>query len=176
MQPVLKGLDRALTKLLEAVVIIGMGALTLDVLWGVLSRYILSNPSQWTDELATILLIWVSLLGGALAYRDRSHLGVDYFVNLMHPASRKGVRIFIQLLVITFALMVMTFGGYKMVVDTLGVKQVLPALGILKGYVYIAMPVSGLFIVWFGFENLLEILRDEYDKADETMEAENSGN
>src|SRR5690606_36346268 len=45
-------------------------ALVIDVLWGVISRYVPGiRPSDWTEELAVYLLVWVSLFGAALTYR-----------------------------------------------------------------------------------------------------------
>ena len=49
-------------------------ALVLDVLWGVISRYVLGSQSRWTEELAIYLLVWVSLLGATLVFRERAHL------------------------------------------------------------------------------------------------------
>ena len=50
--------------------------LVFDVLWGVVSRYWPGIvPSDWTEELGIYLLAWISLLGSALTYRDRGHLG-----------------------------------------------------------------------------------------------------
>ena len=63
-------------------------ALVVDVLWGVVARYVPGIiPSDWTEELGIYLLAWVSLLGSALTYRERGHLGLDYFVTQFDPAA-----------------------------------------------------------------------------------------
>src|SRR5579875_3504526 len=41
---------------------------------GVVSRYVLHNALVWTDELATILLLWLSMLGAVIAYRNDAHM------------------------------------------------------------------------------------------------------
>ena len=61
MSLLIKKLDQAL----EIIVILIMGALVIDVLWQVFSRFILSNPSSFTDELARFLLISVLIIGGS---------------------------------------------------------------------------------------------------------------
>ena len=61
----IKQINTFLDKTLEVVVMICMGVLVLDVLWQVFTRKVLNNPSQWTEELAIFLLIWVALLGAA---------------------------------------------------------------------------------------------------------------
>ena len=57
-------LRQFIDKLLEKFVAAIMAILVVDVLWQVISRYVLSSPSSFTDELAGFLLIWVGLFGG----------------------------------------------------------------------------------------------------------------
>ena len=54
-------LRQRIDKLLEKFVAAVLAILVVDVLWQVISRYILSSPSSFTDELAGFLLIWVGL-------------------------------------------------------------------------------------------------------------------
>ncbi len=151
-------LKNNLTRLLEIAVIVIMAALVLDVLWGVVSRFVLAEPSRWTEELATFLLTWVALLGSAVGFSRRQHLGVDILVNQLHPEARRLMAIMVQCLVIAFTAAVMIWGGYILVSETLHSGQTTPALGIRMGYVYLAVPISGLFIVLFGVEQLFELV------------------
>ena len=64
-------------KMLEKLLIFLMSILVIDVLWQVTSRYILSSPSSFTDELAGFLLIWVSLFGAAYVTGRKEHLAID---------------------------------------------------------------------------------------------------
>ena len=59
---------RFLDKCLEVTVMVAVGILVLDVLWQVFTRKVLNDPSKWTEELAIFLLIWVALLGAAVAH------------------------------------------------------------------------------------------------------------
>ena len=68
-----KILDRSL----EVLVTVSMGVLVVDVVWQVFTRYVLRNPSDWTEELATFLMIWVGLLGASVALNRGAHLGLD---------------------------------------------------------------------------------------------------
>jgi TRAP-type C4-dicarboxylate transport system permease small subunit len=63
--------------LLGTLVTVFMGILVLNVLWQVISRFILGHPSSFTDELAGYLLIWVGLLGAAYATGQKQHLAID---------------------------------------------------------------------------------------------------
>jgi TRAP-type C4-dicarboxylate transport system permease small subunit len=148
----------ALVRLLEGIVIAVMAALVLDVLWGVCSRFVLRSPSRWTEEVATALLIWVSLLGAAVAFGRNEHLGIDYVVKKFEPAAQRLIALIIQGLVAVFAGAVLIFGGYVLVSETLRAGQLAPASGIPQGYVYLAVPVSGAFILWFCLERVVELI------------------
>ena len=140
---------------LELVTVGLFAALVVDVLWGVVSRYWPGiPPSDWSEELGVYLLVWVSLLGGALTFRDRGHLGVDYFVSQFHPAARRAAALVIECCVLVFALFVLTYGGYRLVSDTLAAGQLTPVLQWKAGYLYLGVPVSGLFFAAFAIEHM----------------------
>ena len=149
-------LNKLLIKLLEIMVILVIGFLVIDVLWGVFSRYILHNQSPWTEELATMLLIWVSLLGAAIGFIRKSHLGVDYFVNKMSLKKQVFGEIVVYLLIAFFAFFVMIYGGTRLVTLTLKLGQVSPAMQLKMGYVYLAVPISGFFILIFSIETIIK--------------------
>ena len=130
-------------------------ALILDVLWGVVSRYVLGSQSRWTEELAVYLLVWVSLMGAALVFRDRGHLGVDYFVGKLDPAARRLSSLIAEGAVMVFAGFVLIFGGGMMVMETLRSGQVTAAMGWPVGYLYMVVPLSGLFVLAFSIEHLV---------------------
>jgi TRAP-type C4-dicarboxylate transport system permease small subunit len=146
----------ALVRSLEYVVMLIMGALVLDVVWGVLTRFVLRNASSWTEELATFLLIWVSLLGASVAFFRKGHLGVDFFVNKLSEKPRLISEILVYLLVFFFAGVVMLYGGAQLVRITLRTNQMSSALNIKMGYVYTALPISGVFIMLFTLEATVE--------------------
>jgi TRAP-type C4-dicarboxylate transport system permease small subunit len=134
-------------------------ALVFDVLWGVVSRYWPGiAPSDWTEELGIFLLAWVSLLGSALTYRERGHLGLDYFVSLFDPVAQRWTAVVIELCVIVFAGFGLCYGGYRLVADTLAAGQLTPVLQWKIGYLYMSVPISGVFFVAFAIEHLFEPL------------------
>lgn len=162
----MKTIRDILVKVLEWFLIASFAVLTLDVLWGVFTRYVTGSQAVWTEELAVNLLIWVSLLGAALTYEEKGHLGVDYFVGKLHPDARRYGAVFVELVVLFFAGFGLVFGGWKLVSETLSAGQVLPALGWKKGYVYSAAPLAGVFFIIFSVEHLLEILSQKSGDAE----------
>lgn len=142
---------------LRWVTIVLFAVLVVDVLWGVVSRYWPGIvPSDWTEELGIYLLAWISLLGSALTYRDRGHLGLDYFITLFDPAAQRFTAVIIELCVLAFAGFGLCYGGYRLVSDTLASGQLTPVLQWQTGYMYLSVPISGVFFVAFAIEHLIE--------------------
>jgi TRAP-type C4-dicarboxylate transport system permease small subunit len=140
---------------LEIALIGIFSALTLDVLWGVFSRHVMGRQSGFTEELAIYLLVWLSLLGAALTYAERGHLGVDYFVQKLDEEAQKVAAVVVELLVMAFVAIAFVYGGMVLVTETLASGQLSPALGIKVGYMYVAVPLSGVFFLMFSLEHLL---------------------
>jgi TRAP-type C4-dicarboxylate transport system permease small subunit len=153
---------KILDKSLEILVTVSMGVLVLDVVWQVLTRYVLKNPSSWTEELATFLMIWVGLLGASVALNRGAHLGIDYLVTKLSPRKALYVALFVFTSIAVFSLLVMVIGGSQLVLRTLITKQVSPALGLKMGYVYLAIPISGLFLVIYSIELFAQALKGNF--------------
>ncbi len=134
------------------------GALVLVVLWGVISRYMPGiRPSDWTEEIAIYLLMWISLLGAAITYRHYGHLGVDYFVGKLDPAAQKWVAVIVELATLSFASFALVYGGGRLVWEALATSQVTPFLQMKVGYLYSAVPICGLFMAGFAIEHLSKL-------------------
>ena len=143
-------LKAKIDKILEIVLIIFMSILVIDVLWQVLSRYILSSPSSFTDELAGFLLIWVGVLGAAYVAGRQEHLAIDLLVQKSKPATRKKLKILINTFIALFALMVMIVGGTWLVATRFMFNVSSAALHLPLGYVYIVLPISGMLILYYS--------------------------
>ena len=159
----LRRLVQSLVTGIEAVLIAAFVLLTLDVLWGVFSRYALGHQSRWTEELAIYLLVWVSLIGASITYRERGHLGVDYFVGKLDPGAQRLAAVAADAAVLAFAVFALIYGGGVLITKTLSTGQVSPALGVQMGYLYLAAPISGVFFALFSVEHLV----DQFGRAPE---------
>ncbi len=137
---------KKLDKLLEKILILLMCVLVLNVLWQVLSRYILASPSSFTDELAGFLLIWVGMLGAAYVVGQKEHLAIDLLLQKSSPEKQKRMTIFIHSSIALFALFVMIIGGGWLVITRFMFHVNSAALGLPLGYVYLVIPISGLII------------------------------
>jgi TRAP-type C4-dicarboxylate transport system permease small subunit len=147
-----KRLDSTLYWLL----VVLMAIMVLNVLWQVGSRFILRSPSSYTDELARFLLIWVSLLGASYITGKKMHLAIDILPSKLHGKQQRNLNVLINVLVAIFAFFAMVWGGIKLVYITLTLNQTSAALNVPLGYVYLAVPLSGLIIIYYSIMNLTE--------------------
>lgn len=161
MNAVKKILDRTL----EWLTIVAVGILVIDVTWQIITRFILNHPSSWTEEFATFLMMWVGLLGAAVAVNYKAHLGVDFIVLKLPDTWRLYVELCVYLIVAVFALSVMIIGGLELVQKTLVTNQVSPALSWKMGYVYLCLPISGFFIAVYSSIHFGSIVLDLFKKA-----------
>jgi TRAP-type C4-dicarboxylate transport system permease small subunit len=167
----------AMCRLLEYALILAVLVLVLVVMWGVLTRasgtfvawltergiqpwsILPKGQDKNSEEIARFLLIWVSLLGGAVAFGEKAHLGVDYFVGKFDKGAQKLITVFGQLVVLFFAISIFIVGGSNVVVSNM--QQLAPALGkygLKMGHVYMALPIAGVFMILFTVEQILETL------------------
>lgn len=152
----MQAVARVTDRLLDGVLIACMAGLVLNILWQVASRYLLNDPSSFTEELARFLLIWIALLGACHAYRNGSHLGLDILTGKFPPAVRLLARRLVLLVVMAFAGLALCYGGGNLVWLTLELKQTSAAMGIPMGYVYAALPISGALIIFYSLLFWLE--------------------
>ena len=150
---------KRIDRLLETLLVVLMGAMVLNVLWQVFTRFVISSPSSYTEEIARYLLIWVGLLGAAYATGQGSHLAVDILPTRLKGRARFRLQLLLKALVASFAFAVLVVGGAQLVRLTLSLGQTSAALHIPLGYVYLVLPVSGLIIVFFVLDQARDDLR-----------------
>ena len=149
--------EKRFNKVLEVFLVTLMSVLVIDVLWQVISRYLLSSPSSFTDELAGFLLIWVGVLGAAYVSGKKEHLAIDILIQKSTPARQLKLRILIHGLVFLFALSVMVVGGIYLMYTRFFLEVRSAALQLPLGYVYIVMPLSGFIIMFYEALHILEL-------------------
>ena len=141
---------RIVDALLKNVLIALMVALVASVSWQVISRYVFSSPSSWTEEVARFLMIWVSLLGAAYAFHTRAHLGLDLLPKKLMGGSAAALKLFTLLVVILFSVTVLIVGGGKLVALTWELRQYSAVLGLPIAFVYSVIPTAGLLICLYA--------------------------
>ena len=165
-------LTRLITKTLGLFLIVLMSAIVLDVTWQVITRFLLKNPSSFTEELAGFLLIWIGILGASYALHTRSHLGIDVLTYKLKGAKKRWIEIIVYTIVGCFALFIMVIGGIRLVGLTFTLNQISPAMGIPIGYVYLVLPISGILMIYYSLIFISRALqRNPDDPAEKHVSA-----
>lgn len=147
-------------KILEFFLVVLMGTLVIDVVWQVLSRFVFKDPSSFTDELATFLLIWVGLAGAAYVKGKNEHLAIDILHTKLSPKSLNKMMIFINFLVILFSGTVMVIGGVWLVYTRFVLGQLSASIQVPLGYVYMIVPISGLLMSYYAIDDIRHLIKE----------------
>lgn len=126
-----------------------MVLMTLDVLWGVFTRYALGSQASWSEELARFLLIWIGILGAAYASGQKMHLAIDLLSPNLSAPNTKYLNLFIKGLIILFAFLVLVVGGCRLIYISHTLGQTSAALQVPMSIVYGVLPISGLLIIFY---------------------------
>jgi TRAP-type C4-dicarboxylate transport system permease small subunit len=135
---------RRYQRLLEWLIIVLMGALALEVTIGVIYRT-LGASLVWYDEVASILLAWITFYGSALASVKRAHIGCPEVMMFLPPKAKLAFRVLAEVLTIGFFL-IMGWMGYEILATLAGDTLVsLPTVPV--SWVQSVMPISAALIV-----------------------------
>ena len=97
----LRSFRRGYERALEWVVIAMMVTLAVEVTAGVVFRYV-GHALIWYDELASVLLAWLTFYGAALASVKRAHIGCPELLDAMPWRPRRAFNIAAEIVVIAF--------------------------------------------------------------------------
>ena len=75
-------MDRALALITEPIAAIVVVAEILVLLTGVIARFAFNHPLTWSDELASIMFLWLAMLGAAIAQRRGQHMRMTALVGM----------------------------------------------------------------------------------------------
>lgn len=137
-------LRRRYERLLEWIVIALMGVLAVEVTVGVLFRSF-GASLVWYDEVASILLAWLTFYGSALAAAKRAHIGCPEVIAMLPPAVRVAARMLAEILVIAFFLLV-GWMGYR-ILGVLETDHLVSLPDVPVSYVQSVLPISAVLIV-----------------------------
>jgi tripartite ATP-independent transporter DctM subunit len=112
---------------------------------GVLARYVFHAPLVWSDEVASILFLWLGMLGAAAALGDGSHLRMTTLVDRLPPASRPYAEAFALSVCAAFLVLLLMPAWKYLQVES---ATITATLGISMLWRVLAMPVGvGLMLL-----------------------------
>ena len=134
-----------LTCLIEIPAALLVAAEIIVLFAGIVARYGLHKPLVWSDELASILFLWLAMLGAVLAFQRGEHMRMTAVVGMLRPHTRMFLDVVAIAAPLAFLLLVLR-PAYEFAEDEAFVTT--PALGIANSWRAAALPVGiGLMIV-----------------------------
>lgn len=186
--PVLKVvdfIDRQINKLEGVMLAVGVIAMTINTIAGVVSRFVFNSAITVTDELNVIFIVLVTFAGLSHAARYGRHIRMSALYDLMPAKARKALMLVIATVTSTFMFFLAYYSGFY-ISEVYASGRVLPALGLPVFYIYLWAPLgfvmAGLQYAFTAVKNLTEkeiylstYVKDGYDDAEEVNKAAEGG-
>ncbi len=152
--------DQALGLLIEIPAAAAVAAEVVILLIGVIARFVFDSPLVWSDELASIVFLWLAMLGSAASLRRDSHMRLTTVVARLSPAARARLEALAILTPLLFLLLMaqpaLDFAQDQSFVETpaLGWSELTRAAAIPVGFLLMAL-VALLRLLREGWRDLL---------------------
>lgn len=142
-------------------ILAGSSLLAMVVLttWQVITRYLLKDPSTWSEELVSYLFAFASLFGAAIVSGERNHMNIPILIERMGHKMQVAFGILGELVAALFSLSILIYGGIK--ISILAMGQMTSSLHIPIGVFYVVLPVTGVLILLYSVLNIIEIAKGD---------------
>jgi len=147
-------IERLLGGCVEAAAAALVAAEIVILLAGVVARYAFGRPLVWSDELASILFLWLAMLGAVIALRRDEHMRMTAVVAMLPPARRATLDAFATGAALAFLLLIVwaacEYAREEMFITT-------PALEITNAWRAAALPVGTALMAMFALLRLVRL-------------------
>jgi TRAP-type C4-dicarboxylate transport system permease small subunit len=160
MRSVLLRLDRWITDLALNVACVLLAIICVLGMWQVLSRFVFSQPSTWTEESMRRLLIWCVMLGVVVAFRRGALVSVDLMLRSSRGAWQQVVRTIITVSSLAFLGVLLWFGidlAWRVRFQTFA------SMELSMAWAYAALPVGAALAI-------VAVLGHHFDPINEELE------
>jgi len=156
--PVTRGLEHLCALLVAAMVVL--------LFIQVVGRYGFENPPDWTEELARMVFIYLTFVGGALAIVRNAHLRIESFHDRLSPRAKTTLDIVLTLVGVIFLVVTLYYS-----MGLLGrlSHQPMSSVPISKAFMFAAVPVGcALMLVYelLRIRNYVRVLSRLRDKPE----------
>lgn len=140
----MKKFNEILDKAMQFLMALAMGAILVGGTWQIVSRWILGNPSTFTDEFLRYVLIWAGMIGSAYCFYKDEHLCLDLVKRRVKGKVAVALNVFIEVAILFFVSYIFVFGGFRLALNATNISSV---MHIPYRILYSILPISGVFIV-----------------------------
>jgi tripartite ATP-independent transporter DctM subunit len=147
-------IDGGIGRVVELFAALLTGAEVLILLAGVISRYVFHNPLVWSDELASILFLWLAMLGAVVAFRRGEHMRMSTLVSRARPSWRVFFDAFAVAVAVAFLILIL-HSSIDYALDEAAV--VTPAMEIPNIWRASAIPIGCALMLIFALLRLMRV-------------------
>ncbi len=168
----MRKVQKLIDLVMRFILAVAMAALLIFGTWQIFTRFILNNPSTFTDEALRYILIWAGLLGSAYCFCTDEHLSLTLVTDRVHGVPALILTIFIEAMTIFFVCYVFIYGGWKLTMNATNISSV---MHIPFRILYSVLPISGVFIILARILKYAVMYQDYKEGKNKTPEIEEKG-
>ena len=147
--------NAGLSRLSMYLSITGLFVIVAIVAFQVFGRYVLNDSPTWAENLALVLILYVTLLGAAVGVRDAGHIGMESLLVLVPEGPRNKIEMLIHVLVAIFG-GAMVYNGWILGESVASYK--LANINLSEAVRYVPLVISGGLIMLFSLEHLIALI------------------
>ena len=140
----MKQIEKVLDAVMRFLMAIAMLTLLVFGTWQIFTRWVLGNPSTFTDELLRYVLIISGFIGSAYCFYRDEHLALTLITDKAKGGFKVVLDVFIELCILFFVCYVFIYGGWKLADTATNVSSV---MHIPMKTLYMIEPICGVLIV-----------------------------
>jgi TRAP-type C4-dicarboxylate transport system permease small subunit len=146
--------EKVVGKILRTLCAFFLGALLMLFTMNIFNRLVPFTDMAWFEEIVTLCFAWMSFLGAAELWRQKSHFGVDFFLERVKKAEIKALAsLFNDLICLIFFVIIIIFS----IQWINGISATTQALAMPTGVLYISVPVG---VIIMGIMSLRDLAED----------------
>lgn len=153
---------RMVDKIMELLCIVILGIMTVLVVYQVITRKIFDRPSAISEALSQYLFVWMIMYGSAYVFGLKEHLDITVLKDKFKGVGLMVVEVLTNVCLVLFAAVVLMYGGYTIAAQQMATTDA--ALQIPMGVIYSAIPISGVFTLFYAIYNVA-LAVDQYQKG-----------
>lgn len=149
---------KTLNKVLGTITAALMAIMVLGCCWQVITRFILNDPSKYTEEFLRYALIWLTMLGMPYAYGQDKHIAINLITKTFHVKNQLATKVMIEVVILALSVSVLVIGGSMVTLNSAG--QISPAMQLPMQCYYGCLPISGVLMAFYCIARLVEDFKE----------------
>jgi len=155
--------DRYVGRFLAPIVVALSLVVAIGMVTGIVARSILSEPLLGLEEIILFTVMWLYMLGAALASRDSSHLSADFLSDYMQAGRTRRLVQLTAKLIAMIAVLAFVVWSFDLFHWGFTMEQSTPVIKLPYYLVQSSMFIAAIIMAIYTFRDLLVFLQEEED-------------